>query len=74
MSGQQEEIAKEGQTPGMPYEYCSTFHLMHSLIWAMQKTGEARYGDMFERTLFNAARRFNLIQLHRFGGPDEGWV
>ena len=33
----------------MPYEFCSTFYLMHSLIWMMQKTGEARYGDMFEQ-------------------------
>jgi len=56
LSGRGEEITQEDQRPDMPYEYCSTFYLIHSLIWAMQKTGEARYGDMLERSLFNAAQ------------------
>ena len=47
LSGQEEEIQKEPQKPDLPYEYCSTFYLLHSLTWAMQKTGEAKYGDMF---------------------------
>lgn len=61
----------------MPYEYCSTFYLMHSLIWAMQKTGEARYGDMFERTLFNAAQgaRFPDGKAMTYYSADERlWV
>lgn len=56
LSGQGEEIKESGQTPDLPYEYCSTFYLLHSLTWAMQKTGEAQYGDMLERSLYNAAQ------------------
>lgn len=77
LSGQGEEIKKEGQTPDMPYEYCSTFYLMHSLIWAMQKTGEPEYGDMFERALFNAAQgaRFaNGKALTYYSADERLWV
>jgi len=77
LSGQGEEIKEAGQTPGMPYEYCSTFYLMHSLIWAMQKTGEPRFGDMFERTLFNAAQgaRFaNGKALTYYSADERLWV
>ncbi len=77
LSGQGEEIKETGQTPDMPYEYCSTFYLMHSLTWAMQKTGEARYGDMFERALFNAAQgaRFaNGKALTYYSADQRLWV
>jgi hypothetical protein len=77
LSGQGEEIKKEGQTPDLPYEYCSTFYLLHSLTWAMQKTGEARYGDMFERALFNAAQgaRFaNGKALTYYSADERLWV
>jgi len=77
MSGQHEEIKQEGQTPDMPYEYCSTFYLLHSLTWAMQKTGEGRYGDMFERALFNAAQgaRFaNGKALTYYSADQRLWV
>jgi DUF1680 family protein len=50
---------------------------MHSLIWAMQKTGEARYGDMFERVLFNAAQgaRFaNGNALTYYSADERLWV
>ncbi|MCC7157104.1 MAG: glycoside hydrolase family 127 protein [Bryobacterales bacterium] len=56
LSGQGEEIKTAGQTPDMPYEFCSTFYLLHSLTWAVRKTGEPRHGDLLERTLFNAAQ------------------
>ena len=77
LSGQGEEIRAEGQTPDMPYEYCSTFYLLHSLTWAMQKTGQVRYGDMFERTLFNAAQgaRFaNGKALTYYSADERLWV
>lgn len=77
LSGQKEEIKDEDQTPDMPYEYCSTFYLMHSLIWAMQKTGERRYGDMFERALFNAsqgARFANGKALTYYSADERLWV
>ena len=77
LSGHVEEITQKGQTPDMPYEYCSTFYLLHSLTWAMQKTGEARYGDMFERTLFNAAHgaRFPDGKALTYYSADERlWV
>ncbi len=77
MSGQHEEIKQEGQTPDMPYEYCSTFYLLHSLTWAMQKTGECRYGDLFERALFNAAQgaRFaNGKALTYYSADQRLWV
>ena len=77
LSGQGEEIQQTGQTPDMPYEYCSTFYLMHTLTWAMQKTGESRYGDMFERTLFNAAHgaRFaNGKALTYYSADERLWV
>jgi DUF1680 family protein len=77
LSGQGEEITKEGQKPDMPYEYCSTFYLLHSLTWAMQKTGEARFGDMFERALFNAAQgaRFaNGKALTYYSADERLWV
>lgn len=77
LSGQGEEIKEHGQTPDMPYEYCSTFYLLHSLVWAMQKTGEPRYGDMFERTLFNAAQgaRFaNGKALTYYSADQRLWV
>jgi uncharacterized protein len=56
LSGQSEEIMTENQKPDMPYEYCSTFYLLHTLSWAIQKTGDPRFSDMFEKTLFNAAQ------------------
>jgi hypothetical protein len=77
LSGQGEEIKQQHQTPGMPYEYCSTFYLMHTLIWAMQKTGQPCYGDMFERTLFNAAQgaRFaNGKALTYYSADERLWV
>lgn len=77
LSGQGEEIKQEGQTPDMPYEYCSTFYLLHSLTWAIQKTGQARYGDMLERTLFNAAQgaRFaNGKALTYYSADERLWV
>jgi len=77
LSGQGEEIREKDQTPGMPYEYCSTFYLMHSLVWAMQKTGQPRFGDMFERTLFNAAQgaRFaNGKALTYYSADERLWV
>ncbi len=77
LSGQGEEIKEQGQTPDMPYEYCSTFYLLHSLVWAMQKTGEPRYGDMLERTLFNAAQgaRFaNGKALTYYSADQRLWV
>jgi DUF1680 family protein len=77
LSGQGEEIKQDHQTPDMPYEYCSTFYLMHTLTWAMQKTGESRYGDMFERTLFNAAHgaRFaNGKALTYYSADERFWV
>lgn len=77
LSGQGEQIKATGQQPDMPYEYCSTFYLMHSLMWAMQKTGDPRYGDMFERTLFNAAHgaRFaNGKALTYYSADERLWV
>lgn len=77
LSGQREEIAAGDQTPNLPYEYCSTFYLMHSLIWAMQKQGDAKYGDMFERALFNAAQgaRFGDGKALTYYSADERlWV
>ncbi len=77
LSGHREEIKESGQTPDMPYEYCSTFYLLHSLTWAMQKTGQARFGDMIERTLFNAAQgaRFPNGKALTFYSADERlWV
>jgi DUF1680 family protein len=77
LSGQGEEISDRNQRPGMPYEYCSTFYLMHSLIWAMQKTGESRYGDMFEQTFYNASQgaRFPDGKALTYYSADERlWV
>jgi uncharacterized protein len=77
LSGHHEEIKREGQTPDMPYEFCSTFYLLHSLTWAMQKCGEPRYGDMFEKTLFNAAQgaRFSDGKALTYYSADERlWV
>lgn len=77
LSGQGEEITQKGQKPDMPYEFCSTFYLLHSLVWAIQKTGEARYGDMLERTLFNAAQgaRFaNDKALTYYSADERLWV
>ena len=77
LSGQKEEIKTDGQAPGLPYEYCSTFYLLHSLTWAMQKTGEPRYGDLFERTFFNAAQgaRFPDGKALTYYSADERlWV
>jgi uncharacterized protein len=77
LSGHKEEIIREGQTPDMPYEFCSTFYLLHSLAWAIQKGGEPRYGDMFEKTLFNAAQgaRFSDGKALTYYSADERlWV
>jgi uncharacterized protein len=77
LSGQEEEIQKEPQKPDLPYEYCSTFYLLHSLTWAIQKTGEAKYGDMFERALLNAAEgaRFaNDKALIYYSADERLWV
>jgi uncharacterized protein len=77
LSGQSEEIKTEGQTPDLPYEYCSTFYLLHSLTWAIQKTGEPRFGDMLERTLYNAAQgaRFPDGKALTYYSADERlWV
>lgn len=77
LSGHREEIMREGQTPDLPYEYCSTFYLLHTLTWAMQKSGQARYGDVFERTLFNAAQgaRFSNGKALTYYSADERlWV
>jgi DUF1680 family protein len=77
LSGQSEEIALKDQKPDLPYEYCSTFYLLHSLTWAMQKTGQARYGDMFERTLFNAAQGARLADgkaLTYYSADERLWV
>ena len=77
LSGEGEEIKQKDQTPNMPYEFCSTFYLMHSLSWAIQKTGEPRFGDMFERTLFNAAQgaRFaNGKALTYYSADERLWV
>lgn len=77
LSGQMEEIKTEGQTPDMPYEYCSTFYLLHSLTWAIAKTGEPRYSDLFERTLYNAAQgaRFPDGKALTYYSADERlWV
>lgn len=77
LSGQGEEISAQDQSPDMPYEFCSTFYLLHSLTWAMQKAGEARYGDMFERALFNAAQgaRFPDGKALTYYSADERlWV
>lgn len=56
LTGEEEDIQEHAKDPAAPYEFCSTFYLLHTLTWAMQKTGEPRYGDMLERTLFNAAQ------------------
>jgi len=77
LSGQNEEVKATGQSPDMPYEYCSTFYLLHSLIWAMQMTGEARYGDMFERALFNAAQGARFADgkaLTYYSADERLWV
>ncbi|MBN2291143.1 MAG: glycoside hydrolase family 127 protein [Pirellulales bacterium] len=77
LSGQQEEIMTKNQSPGLPYEYCSTFYFLHSLIWAMQKTGNPHYGDMFEKTLFNAAQgaRFaNGKAITYYSADERLWV
>jgi len=77
LSGHGEEIQAKDQKPDMPYEYCSTFYLLHSLIWALQKAGEARFGDMIERTLFNAAQgaRFPDGKALTYYSADERlWV
>jgi DUF1680 family protein len=77
LSGQGEEIRQQHQTPGMPYEYCSTFYLLHTLIWAMQKTGQPCYGDMFERTLFNAAQGARFADgkaLTYYSADERLWV
>lgn len=77
LSGQREQIDAGAQSPDMPYEYCSTFYLMDSLIWAMQKTGEARFGDMFERTMFNAAqgaRSADGKALTYYSADERLWV
>ncbi|HIQ22080.1 MAG TPA: hypothetical protein EYH34_12730 [Planctomycetes bacterium] len=77
LSGHGEEIKAEGQKPDMPYEYCSTFYLLHSLIWALQKTGEARFGDMIERTLFNAAQGARFADgkaLTYYSADERLWV
>jgi uncharacterized protein len=77
LSGQMENIQARGQTPDLPYEYCSTFYLLHSLGWAMQKTGEARFGDMFERTLFNAAQGARFADgkaLTYYSADERLWV
>ena len=77
LSGQEEEIQKEPQNPDLPYEYCSTFYLLHSLTWAMQKTGEARYGDMFERTMLNAAQGARFADgkaLTYYSADERLWV
>jgi uncharacterized protein len=77
LSGHKEEIIAEGQTPDMPYEYCSTFYLLHTLTWAMQKGGNPHYGDMFEKTLFNAAQgaRFSNGKALTYYSADERlWV
>ena len=77
LSGQGEEIKARGQSPDMPYEYCSTFYLLHSLVWAMQKMGEARYGDMFERAMFNAAQGARFADgkaLTYYSADERLWV
>lgn len=77
LSGQHEEILLKDRNPGLAYEYCSTFYLLHTLIWAMQKTGEPRYGDMFEQSLFNAAQgaRFaNGKALTYYSSDQRLWV
>lgn len=77
LSGQDEEVKAQGQSPDMPYEYCSTFYLLHSLVWAMQKTGEARYGDMFERAMFNAAQGARFADgkaLTYYSADERLWV
>ena len=77
LSGQGEEIAQQARDPGLPYEYCSTFYLLHSLTWAIQKTGKGRYGDLLERTLFNAAQgaRFpNGKALTYYSADERLWV
>ncbi|WP_460763931.1 beta-L-arabinofuranosidase domain-containing protein [Niabella terrae] len=38
------------------YEYCSIQELMDSYGLLMQKTGDARYGDLIERIFYNAAQ------------------
>ena len=77
LSGQGEQIIETGQTPGLPYEYCSTFYLLHSLTWAIAKTGEACLGDMFERTLFNAAMGARFADgkaLTYYSADERLWV
>ncbi len=77
LSGHGEEIQARPQSPDLPYEYCSTFYLTHSLIWALQKTGQARFGDLIERTLFNAAQgaRFaNGKALTYYSADERLWV
>jgi hypothetical protein len=77
LSGEEEDIQENAQNPDLPYEYCSTFYLLHSLTWAMQKTGEAKYGDMFERSLLNAAQgaRFADGKAITYYSADERlWV
>ncbi|NOX55541.1 MAG: hypothetical protein GXP27_14110 [Planctomycetes bacterium] len=77
LSGHGEEIKAKDQRPDMPYEYCSTFYLEHSLIWALQKTGAARFGDMIERTLFNAAQGARFADgkaLTYYSADERLWV
>jgi DUF1680 family protein len=77
LSGNNEEIMTANQTPSQPYEFCSTFYLLHTLTWAMQKHGNPHYSDLLENTLFNAAQgaRFSDGKALTYYSADERlWV
>jgi DUF1680 family protein len=51
-----ESVKERSPDPSLPYEYCAITELMTSLQSAVQKTGAARYADMIDGLVLNAAQ------------------
>lgn len=55
-----ESVAYNYGSPDLPFEYCTITELLISFSSAMQKRGEARFGDMIENLTYNAAQGARL--------------
>jgi len=55
-----ENIEGRAPLPSLPYEYCGITELTISLQSALQKSGQAEWGDRIERIAFNAAQGARL--------------
>ena len=55
-----ESVAYNYGSPDLPFEYCTITELLISYSSALQKRGEAKFGDMIENLAYNAAQGARL--------------